>query len=76
MRRYVLASFWLSCVGFVVLATRTEHAAAAVCSTAGSGRVCGYGYDVTCNPLTYECKPTIYEYREFIDRPTSGPAPY
>lgn len=76
MRQKIQILFWASCVGFIVLATRTEEAEAAVCSTVGAGPVCGYSYDVDCNPRTFECKPIIYEYREVINRPMSGPDPY
>lgn len=76
MRQFTHGLFWASCAGFVLIATRAERAEAAVCSTVGAGPVCGYGYDVACNPLTFECKPIIYEYREVINRPISGPDPY
>lgn len=59
-----------------MLASRAERAEASVCSTVGQGSVCGYGYDVDCDPQTFSCKPITYEFRYYIDRPISGPAPY
>ncbi len=76
MRRFIHPLSWTLAAAFAVLASRAERAEAAVCSTVGQGPVCGDSYDVTCNPQTFECKPIIYEYRQYIDRPTSGPAPY
>jgi hypothetical protein len=76
MRQFIRSLFWILFVTFAALASRAERAEGSVCSTVGQGPVCGYSYDVICNPQTFECKPIIYEYRQYIDRPTSGPAPY
>jgi len=75
MRRILHPLFWTLFAGFVVLASRAERAEASVCSTAGAGPICGYSYDVKCDARTFECEPIIYEYRVYIDRPTSGPSP-
>lgn len=75
MRRLLHPLFWASLTAFVVLASRVERAEASVCSTVGAGPVCGYSYDPLCTPGTFTCKPIIFEYREYIDRPISGPTP-
>jgi hypothetical protein len=76
MGRFLHPLFWTLFAVFAVLMSRAERAEAAVCSTVGQGKVCGYSYDVSCNAQKFECTPIIYEYREYIDRPVSGPSPY